>query len=93
MTAALFGLAGSLDDAIKEYRRLLDQPTHGWRHQTWAVLAEVASGSIEFETPDGATEVPATLDLVAREVLDIQLRALLILLAFIAVFATGNWFG
>ncbi|MGQ0698101.1 MAG: regulatory signaling modulator protein AmpE [Panacagrimonas sp.] len=92
VTAVLFGLAGSLDDAMKEYGRLREHPAHGWRHQTWAVLAEVASGSIEFETPDGATEVPATLELVAREVVNLQLRALLILLAFVAVFTTGNWF-
>lgn len=93
ITAALFGLAGSLDDAIKEYRLLLDEPSHGWRSQTWAVLAEVSSGSIEFETEDGATEVPATLDLAAQEVLNLQFRALVILLAFIAVFATGDIFG
>ncbi|WP_420467239.1 cobalamin biosynthesis protein [Panacagrimonas sp.] len=91
VTAALFGLAGSLDDAIKEYRNLSHQPSHGWRSQTWAVLAEVASGSIEFETKEGNTEVPATLELAAREVLNLQFRALMILLAFVAVFTTGDW--
>lgn len=93
VTAALFGLAGSLDDAIKEYRLLAEGPAHGWRSHTWAVLAEVASGSIEFETAEGATEVPATLDLAAREVLSLQFRALMILLAFVAVFASGDFFG
>lgn len=91
-TAALFGLAGSLDDAIKEYRALMDQPSHGWRSHTWAVLAEVASGSIEFETEDGASAEPATLDLAAQEVVNLQFRALVILLAFVAVFATGDFF-
>lgn len=91
VTAALFGLAGSLDDAIKEYRLLMEQPTHGWRSHTWAVLAEVSSGSIEFETEDGATAEPATLDLAAEEVLSLQFRALIILLAFVAVFATGDF--
>ena len=91
-TAALFGMAGSLDDAIKEYRRLAEQPSHGWRARTWAVLAEVASGSVEFETRDGATVEPATLELAAREVLNLQFRALMILLAFVAVFATGDFF-
>lgn len=91
LTALLFGLAGSLDDALKEWRLLGEKPEHGWRRHTWAVLAEVSSGSIEFETPDGATEVPATLELAAREVLNLQLRALIILLAFVAVFATGDW--
>lgn len=90
ITAALFGLAGSLDDAIKEYRLLMEGPPHGWRSHTWAVLAEVASGSIEFETADGASAEPATLDLAAKEVLSLQFRALMILLAFVAVFATGD---
>lgn len=93
ITALLFGLAGSLDDAIKEWRSLASQPAHGWRRQTWAVLAETASGSLEFETEEGATELPATLELAAREVLNIQLRALLILLAFVAVFVSGDWLG
>ena len=92
ITALLFGLAGSLDDAIKEYRLLAERPSHGWRGHTWAVLAEVASGSIEFETEDGATEVPATLELAVQEVLNLQFRALMILLAFIAVFASGDFF-
>lgn len=91
ITALLFGLAGSLDDAIKEYRILTEQPSHGWRRHTWAVLAEVASGSIEFETKEGATEVPATLELAAQEVLNLQFRALMILLAFVAVFASGDF--
>jgi membrane protein required for beta-lactamase induction len=93
ITALLFGLAGSLDDAIKEWRLLTSRPAHGWRRQTWAVLAETASGSLEFETEDGATEVPATLELAVKEVLAIQTRALLILLAFIAAAATGDWLG
>lgn len=91
ITAMLFGLAGSLDDAIKEYRQLREMPSHGWRSHTWAVLAEVSSGSIEFETEDGATVEPATLDLAAEEVLSLQFRALMILLAFVAVFATGDF--
>ncbi|HKY92991.1 MAG TPA: regulatory signaling modulator protein AmpE [Nevskiaceae bacterium] len=93
VTALLFGLAGSLDDAIKEWRLLLSRPAHGWRRHTWAVLAETASGSLEFETEDGATEVPATLELAVKEVLAIQMRALLILLAFIAAAVTGDWLG
>jgi membrane protein required for beta-lactamase induction len=91
VTAAIYGLAGSLDDALKEYRVLMEQPTHGWRSHTWAVLAEVASGSIEFETEDGASLEPATLELAAKEVVNLQFRALMILLAFVAVFATGDF--
>ncbi|MGQ0502157.1 MAG: regulatory signaling modulator protein AmpE [Panacagrimonas sp.] len=93
LTAVLFALAGSMDDAMKEYGRLRRQPSHGWRHDTWAVLAEVGSGSLEYESPDGFTEVPATVELAAHEVVNLQLRALGILLAVIAILVIGDWFG
>lgn len=93
VTALLFGLAGSLDDALSQWRRLYAEPDHGWRNRTWAVLAETASGSLKTEDHGGAPELPATLELAAREVLSLQFRALLILLAFFAFFATGDWFG
>lgn len=91
ITALLFGLAGSLDDALKAWARLRHFPDHGWRSHTWAILAETAGGSLESEEPDGATTVSASLDETLREVLRLQWRALLILLAFFAFFATGSW--
>lgn len=90
VTAALFGLAGSLDDAMQAWRELAQQPEHGWRTQTWAVLAEVSSASLRSEEADGAESVPAGLALALEEVLRMQWRALLILLAFFAFFATGS---
>jgi membrane protein required for beta-lactamase induction len=93
LTALLFGLAGSLDDAIREWRALMNQPNRGWRSQTWVVLAETASGSMESESEDGGTELPATLEAAAREALALQWRALLILLACFAFFTTGDWLG
>jgi membrane protein required for beta-lactamase induction len=90
VTAALFGLAGSLDDALQAWRQLAQQPEHGWRTRTWAVLAEVSSASLRSEEPDGAESVPAGLALALEEVLRMQWRALLILLAFFAFFATGG---
>lgn len=92
ISAVLFGLSGSLDDALRAYGQLRKTHSHGWRSRTWAILAEVASGSIAFESRGGGTEVPATLDLAAREVINLQLRALLILLAFFAVSTGGNLF-
>ena len=90
VTAALYGLAGSLDDALGEYQRLRHQTNSGWRGHTWAVLAEVSSGSMQFENTDGGTELPASLDDAAREVLRMQFRALIILLAVIAMLAGGD---
>jgi len=94
VTALLFGLAGSFDDAIKSWKDLLYAPDHGWRRGTWAVLAESASASLEVE--DRASHAPvisSSLDEVLREVLRMQTRALMILLAVIAVFQTGSWIG
>lgn len=89
ITALLYGLAGSLDDALLAWRALMRQPQHGWRSHTWALLAEIAVGSLRVESADGGTE-PVNLGSALREVLRMQWRALLILLAFFAIFATGS---
>ncbi|HEX4871314.1 MAG TPA: regulatory signaling modulator protein AmpE [Nevskiaceae bacterium] len=91
ITALLFGLAGSLDDALAAWRSLAAEPEHDWRRDTWAVLAETATGSLQAETEQGDPIVPASLDQAAAEVLALQQRALLILLAFFAFFTTGAW--
>lgn len=89
ITALLFGLAGSLDDALKTWKRLSIEP-HEWRSHTWALLAEVSASSLDMEEPDGAPVAPATLQACLEEVLNMQLRALFILLAFCAIFTTGS---
>lgn len=88
ITALLYGLAGSLDDALKVWRGLIFE-TVEWRSQTWAVLAEVPAASLNMEETDGSEVVPATLEAALDEVLRMQLRVLLILLAVFAIFATG----
>lgn len=88
ITALLYGLAGSLDDALKAWRGLIFSAVE-WRSQTWAVLAEVPAASLNMEEPDGSEVVPATLEAALAEVLRMQLRVLLILLAAFAMFATG----
>jgi len=91
ITTLLFGLAGSLDDALSAWRSLMRQPLHGWRSHTWALLAEISVASLRTETADGDAE-PVNLGTALREVLRMQWRALLILLAFFAIFATGSIF-
>lgn len=88
-TALLFGLAGSLDDALADWNKLAHEP-HEWRSHTWAILAEVGAGAVRMEAPDGSAFVPARLEDCLREVLDMQRRALLILLAGFALFTTGG---
>ncbi len=90
VTTLLFGLAGSLDDAMAAWRSMLRERVLGnWRSHTWALLAEISVASLRSENADGATE-PVNLSTALREVLRMQWRALLILLAFFAFFATGS---
>jgi AmpE protein len=88
-TALLYGLAGSLDDALGAWRSLAFSSAREWRAATWAVLAAVPAASLNIEEADGSPVVPATLDANLDEVLKMQARALLILLAFFAIFTTG----
>lgn len=90
VTALLYALAGSLDEGLSAWRQLLGQPEHAWRRQTWAVLAEVPAAALGSDTEEGAAVVPANLDAVMREVLRMQWRALLILLAGFTLVATGT---
>jgi len=96
LTALLFGLAGSLDDALKAWARLRSDPVFnrqaGWSRQTWAILAEIAIGGLETDGEDGGgPALPPTFEATLSEVQSLQTRALLILLAFFAFFATGAW--
>lgn len=89
ITAVLYGLAGSFDDAIKAWRELALRHDHPWRSRTWAVLAEVPAASLGMELADSGAVVPSTLDDTLHEVLRMQMRVLLIMLAGFAIFATG----
>lgn len=91
ITALIYGLAGSLDDALAEWRQL-ELADHEWLSHTWAILAEVPSASLMEEEPDGSAAVPPTLDATLHEVLQMQTRALMILLALCAIFTTGSMF-
>ena len=91
VNAALFGLAGSLDQALLRWRKLRDEVFANWRERTWAVLAEVSAASLTVEEGDAGPMVPATLEECLREVLAMQQRALLILLAAFGLFTAGGW--
>ncbi len=95
ITALLFGLAGSFDDALRAAADLHFDPAGdaaGWSRKTWAVLAETAIGALETDGPDGGgPALPPNFEAMLHEVLNLQNRALLILLAFFAFFATGAW--
>lgn len=91
LTAALFALAGSMDDALAAWRRLGELNYLGaWRSHSWAVLAEVGAGALAMEEDDGAVTVAPDLSAALREVLRMQTRALLVLLAGFAVYTSGS---
>ena len=89
VTALLFGLAGSLDDALRTWRRLGEEP-QVWHARTWTLLSEVAAASVMREEGEGGPAVPGRLEDCLDEVLRMQWRALLILLAVFAVGTTGS---
>jgi len=91
LTAGLFALAGSMDDAIQTWRRLGELHYQGaWRHHSWAVLAEVSAAALTAEEEGSGSTVAPDLAAALREVLRMQTRALLILLAGFAVFTSGS---
>jgi membrane protein required for beta-lactamase induction len=91
VNAALFGLAGSLDQALLRWRRLRDENFANWRERTWATLGEVSAASLTVDEGEAGPMVPATLEECLHEVLAMQQRALLILLAAFGLFTAGGW--
>lgn len=91
LTAALFGLAGSLDQALKRWQELRATAFASWRERVWATLAEVSAASLSIEEGEAGPVLPATLEAALREVLAMQQRALLILLAAFGLFSAGGW--
>lgn len=90
ITAALFALAGSMDDALDAWRRVGElHYREAWRSHSWAVLAEVSAGALAMEEADGAVSVAPNLEAALKEVLRMQTRALLVLLAFFALYTSG----
>jgi membrane protein required for beta-lactamase induction len=90
LTAVLYALAGSMDDALADWHQLRETRHPDWKRQTWNVLATVCSAALDWE--DGAGPVQSSsLDATLAEVLRMQLRALLILLALGALFTAGAW--
>ncbi len=95
ISAALFALAGSMDDALSAWKRVGELHYSGaWRSHSWAVLAEVGAGSLAMEDEESvdpdAMSVAPNLESALREVLRMQTRALLVLLAGFAVYTSGT---
>lgn len=91
ITAALFGLAGSLDQALDRWKHLGAAAVPNWRERTWTLLAEVSAASISTDEGEAGPVLPATLEAALVEVMALQQRALLILLAAFGLFTAGGW--
>lgn len=89
LCAVLFGLAGSLDQSLAQWRRQLSQHDRNWRERSWALLSDVSAASLTVEDESGEV-LPARLEDCLREVLAMQQRALLILLAAYGLFTAGG---
>lgn len=91
ISAALFALAGSMDDALAAWKQTGEMHYSGpWSRHGWAVLAEVASGALAMEDESGAMSVAPNLESALREVLRMQTRALLVLMAIFALYTSGT---
>lgn len=90
-TSALYMLAGSADTAAAQWRTVNGVEDMPWYARTWATIAEVGCGSLTASTESEGPSVPSELDDCLREVVSLQQRALLILLAFFALFTAGGW--
>ncbi len=95
ITALLYGMAGSMDDALDAFGRVQREPvsgTDGWQRRTWSLLAETANAALDWEdAPDSGPMIASSLDATLAEVLRMETRATLILLALVAMFSAGAW--
>ncbi|WP_293001174.1 regulatory signaling modulator protein AmpE [Nevskia sp.] len=96
LTALLFGLAGSMDDALDALKRVQREAqtagSDGWQPRTWSLLAEAANASLDWEdAPGSGPMIASSLDATLAEVLRMETRATLILLALVALFTAGVW--
>lgn len=90
VTAGLYMLAGSTDDAISGWHRAHSDSTADWAQTNWRVIALVGCGAMQIE--DGnkqKIELGAEESLL--EALSLVRRALLLALGVLAAFTIGGW--
>jgi AmpE protein len=90
IVAALYGLAGSTDDAVKAWRAI-GAGDGDWMKRTWQVLTEVGRGALQFEDDLSGQPVSQDLDTALRNALALVQRTLIILLGLFALFTIGGW--
>lgn len=92
LTALVYTLAGSTDDALSEWRNTPKNAEMDWAAHGWLLLSRVGCGAISMEE-DGDGERPLRLDFdeALTEALALVRRALIISLAVLALLTIGGW--
>lgn len=90
ITAGLYMLAGSTNDAIAGWSRAHQDSNAEWPEVTWRVLAMVGCGAMQIEDGDNKRiELNAEDSLL--EALGLVRRALFLALGVLAAFTLGGW--
>lgn len=90
LVAALYGLAGSTDDALKAWRAI-HAGDDDWMTRTWRVLTEVGSGALQIEDDVSGQPVKQDVETALHGTLALIQRTLVILLGLFALFTIGGW--
>lgn len=93
ITQVLYALAGSTDDALAERHRVLQTPAVNWVADTWRQLAVVGVGALCVQDDRGQSPPSRSLEASLEAVLGLRGRALLVLLALLALPTIGGWLG
>ena len=93
ITQMLYALAGSTDDALAERHRVLQTPAVNWVADTWRQLAVVGVGALCVQDDRGQSPPSRSLEASLEAVLGLRGRALLVLLALLALPTIGGWLG
>ena len=90
ITAGLYMLAGSTNDAIAGWHAAHQQATTDWSQTNWRILAMVGCGALKLEDGD---DQPVQMDAEDSllEALGLVRRALLLALGVLAAFTLGGW--
>ena len=90
LVAALYGLAGSTDDAMKAWREVA-AGDDDWPTRTWRTLTEVGRGALQIEDDVSGQPVSQDLEAALNGALALIQRTLVILLGLFALFTIGGW--
>lgn len=90
LIAALYGLAGSTDDALKAWRAIRSDEDD-WATRTWRLPAEVGTAALQIEDDVSGNPVRQDLDAHLHAALSLIQRTLVILLGVFALFTVGGW--